>query len=653
MAICKVCVAAVVLSAVGGFVRVCQAANEILVFKEVWGSDNGGDFVRLSVQALATAQQGAPITLVVPQLDSTQGRFNVLRVTDVSTATDPVSGLTGAPQHAVGALRLQTTIPGQLAGSNLTVFVAAKDAIFDPLAALEPAAGCTDFGGVSIVGPDFDNVPSNDFASRDATRFFAKISGNLTGTVSVGEIQRFVANGVIQPDGSLVGGNIVADVVLEATKEVPIIYGVDGTSDSPSINFVRLGGGLHGTIRAANAGIFRVIVGSSDSPGLITGTIEAPRGSIGIVECSGDIGGPGVTSQITAGNCIRQIRVNRQEVGGTVVPTDIVANISAGTLYMPASGDDPVAIVPASIAGDVERLSKIGTIGLIESTKDISGKITALNIGRGTGTSTASGRSRDGRLGIVARGEIRAPIHVAWNVDDADIIGLRISGNIGIGNQLNGSIIAYATDQVYDPSDRRSGGDIVGNVMIGYEYCRSTPSELLDPSGLCGDSMSEGLKACFKQKDPCLKAECIFDVIDTFNQLSGGKLSDLLEKAKLAKHVWCVVKGVGISDSWCDSQYKIIKAYCESCGACKAPDKKKLKDKDSSYLDDLCQKSRKSLGCWNLCEQLYKHFDMYCAYAKDGSKKKDPKRHADKIEQFGNAQKNCEQVLSKYCLKVK
>jgi hypothetical protein len=470
MKLCKVWYAVALLATAGGLLRDARAANEIVVRQEVWSFDAVDGWSRLApsvIRQLGSA--GADLHITVPTLDTTPGRVNVLRISDSSTT---------APGHDVGGVVLHTVIPGQVAnaGTPLVVLVAPESTPYGESAALVLPAGVVNFGGLSVVGPPdvFGNSTADD-ASRDAVKLFATITGDLTGNISVGEVQRFVATGVTQPDGSLIGGSIVPDVVLEATKEVPIVYGTQGTSDSPSINFVRLGGGLHGTIRATDAGIFRVVVGSSDSPGVITGTIEAPRGSIGIVECSGDIG-QGATARITAGDSIRQIRVNRQDASGTVVPTDIDADISAGTLY--PSDLDGRASVPDSIAGDLERLSKIGTIGLIESTKDISGSIRALNLGRGIGSTTAAGFSRDGRLGIVARGKLSAEINIDWNVDDADIIGEDV-GRVFIGNQLNGSVVSFGKLTDHDRHDRTGGGTIT---TLGIGYGATPPSTVLVPA---------------------------------------------------------------------------------------------------------------------------------------------------------------------------
>ena len=470
MKLCKVWYAVALLATAGGLLRDARAANEIVVRQEVWSFDAVDGWSRLAppvIRQLGSA--GADLHITVPTLDTTPGRVNVLRISGSSTT---------APVHDVGSVVLHTVTPGQVAnaGTPLVVLVAPEGTPYgEPVVRVLPA-GVEDLGGLTVVGPpDAFGNPTADHASRDAVKLFATISGDLIGDISIGEVQRFVATGREELDGSLSGGNIVPDVVLQATKAVPIVYGIDGTSDSPSINYVLLGGGLYGTISATNAGIFEVRVGSADHPGIINGTIEAPGGSIGIVECSGDIGGPGVTAQITAGDSIRQIRVNRQDAGGTVVPTNINANISAGTLY--PSDSVGRASVPDSIAGDLERLSKIGTIGLIESTKDISGSIRALNLGRGIGSTAAAGLSRDGRLGIVARGELFAEVQIDWNVDDADIIGENV-GRVFIGNQLNGSVVAFGKLAVHDPHDRTGGGRIT---TLGIGYGATPPPTLLVP----------------------------------------------------------------------------------------------------------------------------------------------------------------------------
>jgi len=476
---CKVCVAAAVLAAVGGLSHAVRAADEIQIQHEVWAFDPIDGWSLVAPPTSSSASAGLDVEIVVPALDPTPGRFNVLRLADLSTAIDPQTQVAGAAVHGIGHVTLRTSSPSQIAGTGLFVLVGATTAPFGQATLATLSEGVVNFGGLTVVGPpDAFGNPTEDDASRDAVKLFATISGDLTGNISVGEIQRFVATGVTQPDGSLVGGNIGQSAVLEATKEVPIFYAAGGTSDSPSINYVLLGGGLYGKIRATKAGIFEIRVGSVDHPGVINGTIEAPLGSIGIVECAGDIG-QGVTAQITAGDSIRQIRVNRLNAGGTVVPTDIFANISAGTLYMPGPEDDPgVARVPASISGDVELLNKIGTIGLIESTKDISGNIRALNLGRGIGGTAAAGFSRDGRLGIIARGEIAAEVRIDWNVDDADIIGSDV-GYVFIGNQLNGSVVAYGDTTVHDKHDQRGGGKIAG---LGIGYGANPPITIPVPS---------------------------------------------------------------------------------------------------------------------------------------------------------------------------
>jgi len=456
-----------------------QAANEIVARKEVWGFDAGGDLILVSAQTMAFANDGGDLDVTMPVLDPTPGRFNVLRIADQSTATDPATGRAQPAQHGIGRLTVRTVAAGQFATApaGLAVLFAPLSTQWGEAVNRELPEGVTSIGDISILGPMVDGIATTDVVSRDAVKLFATISGDLHGTVSVGEVQRFVALG--RPvSGGFEGGSIASGALLEATKAMPITYAVGGTSDSAAINFVRLGGTLTGIIRATDAGIFRVLVGTSDQPGAIYGTIDAPKGSIGIVECFGDIGSTGwgtpAPATIRAGESIRQIRSKQTDVGGIVLQHDVTADVLAGSLYLPTDRTvSRSAALPAAIATDAARLGKIGSIGLIESGGDLVGTIKALNLGRSDGATAAAGRSADGRRGIVVRGEVRASVEVAWNVDGADLIAAGF-GSIEIGNQLNGSIVAFETA----PLAIDSGGKI-RTVRVGYG-----PQLVADPDAI-------------------------------------------------------------------------------------------------------------------------------------------------------------------------
>ncbi len=371
--------------------------------------------------------------------------YTVLHIYDNSTSG---TGAENKPTASLGNLIVSANFENSYS-RNFNVFIADADASFQPLATRAFNPGVVDVSSISIFSSDHNPVGDpglRDESSRNATKLFATISGNLDqdGVVTVGQVYRFDAPGIRELSGiGLSGGKL--DGTLIATKPYQTSYGSAAGDDlnTCSIQFVRFGKSLEGTLSAEAAGISQVIVGTSGQPECsISGTITAPQGSISSIQCFGPIGvkyGPAgavdIAATITAGNCIRQIRNIGPE---NAQATDkINAAISAGTF-----ADDLAQsqLIEALVANNgVAVLQAVGAIALIETGGDLPGGVSAKNIG-GT-LDTALPRNSDGRRGIIARGEL-GNIDVRWNVLGADIIGSSI-GNVTIGNQLLGSIIAW------------------------------------------------------------------------------------------------------------------------------------------------------------------------------------------------------------------
>ncbi len=338
---------------------------------------------------------------------------------------------------------------------------------------------------VSSLHPDDDvaTAAARLAATRDATKLFASIDGDLTGEVVVGEVWRFDAPGIVQ-GSTLQGGNLMG--LLRATNNSPVVFGDLGGGDTSAVKYVRFGKSLTGSIFADNSGIARVFIGDQDNPGFIQGSfehgsIEAPNGVIGAIVCAGGIGvdATGALSPpaiITAGDSIRQIRTTLLDVDNNLAQSPINATIRSGEMY--TRTDNPVAL-PAGFDH-----AQLGSLGLLEAGGDLSGTIDALNVGgrRNINFSDLPPVGRDNRTGITVRGKISAPIHIKGNLWLSDIIGSAITSEIVIGNQAKGSIVAYG-----DPSVDSSLGAIL-SVKIGLAADSDVPGTLRTtyPPGFVG-----------------------------------------------------------------------------------------------------------------------------------------------------------------------
>jgi len=248
--------------------------------------------------------------------------------------------------------------------------------------------------------------------------------------------------------------------VRTTNEPIPVVSS-EGGEPTFAIQVVRLAGQLSGTLQADRAGIGRVFVGNEQRPGGITGTIEAPLGSIGAILSAGEIGTATARATIRAGDSIGQIRTVSPDAPNTLRAVPINAAVAAGVRYNPfdLGNDEPLA-------------PQLGAVGLIETGDKLSGFVEALNLGTPVLLNGLNVTGVDGRTGITCRGKIEAIVNIAWNLDRADIIGKQISGSIAFGNQVKGSIIAYGV-----PTEEEPLLGTISTVIIG-----RTPGELLPPS---------------------------------------------------------------------------------------------------------------------------------------------------------------------------
>ena len=157
------------------------------------------------------------------------------------------------------------------------------------------------------------------------------------------------------------------------------------------------------------------------------------------------------------------------------------------------------------------------------------------------------------------------------------------------------------------------------------------------PSFQMIDSLSESIKKCATHRSYCLRAQCVLEMLETFDVLCGGCLKDWVQRAKTAQELWCH-KGTPdkVSKAWCDSQYKVIEQPCRKCGNC-----------GGAFDSAKCDSYQETFLCVTMCNLFYAHFDAVCALSKDGSGKHDPKRHAEKIKHYVNTAKDCRKQLAK------
>lgn len=298
-----------------------------------------------------------------------------------------------------------------------------------------------------------DGIEVTNAALREKTRLAGFVSGDVRGSIVVGQVQRLqVGADPVVPNPGIIYANL--------TAVAPWPTPFEGSPDS--IAFVSAGNGIRGTIKAEPVGIGgsigRVIVGPSALAEGIRGNVLAETGFIRRIYTTGPIGTATVRSQIRAGDGIDEIRVF-DEAAGTLLDRDVNADIAANLNYAAGQPLDP----PQEAV--IQRVETLG---------DISGTIRAGNLTFETSQNSVS------RFGIISGGVISADISVDLAIHNADIIARSITGKVSVGIYAKGSIVAT------DPVNGR-----IEDVEIGLRDRSTYPpgwDQLVEIAGFVGNT---------------------------------------------------------------------------------------------------------------------------------------------------------------------
>lgn len=257
------------------------------------------------------------------------------------------SSFSGTPDSDAGKI----TITGTLAtgtGHELRILVAGPtQAWISDLTLPIAQVGVQHLGLTGEVGIEVD-----DPALRAKTRLLAYISGNLRGSIAVGQVRRIQA-GI---PGETPTGNITASVT-SVGNSVPM---GELPPESP-FGYVVAGNSISGTMKAELGNIDRVQVGPNTAAAGISGDIIAQAGAIKSIFSTGPIGnGTSTLMRISAANGIGQIRTAASDTG-TILARRIEAQIVAHEAFLsptPPTLNDPASDGVLSIletAGDLRR----------------------------------------------------------------------------------------------------------------------------------------------------------------------------------------------------------------------------------------------------------------------------------------------------------
>jgi hypothetical protein len=192
---------------------------------------------------------------------------------------------------------------------RLSVLVARNRTTFPNTPDTLLTEGLIDFGTSTSAGLEIvDDGSPTTHVLRDHTRLALAVTGDVLGTISVGQVFRLQADGVFSGTSYVSGGTVSANIEATATDNTSVTDVTVQTTSGPvttpylAAEYIRVGRGITGTITAvgdpANATTFlpcsinRVIVGPNDSPVGIQGNITADNGMIGVINTTGPIGAP-------------------------------------------------------------------------------------------------------------------------------------------------------------------------------------------------------------------------------------------------------------------------------------------------------------------------------------------------------------------------
>lgn len=168
-----------------------------------------------------------------------------------------------------------------------------------------------------------DGIEVSDASLRLKTRLAGFVSGDVRGSIVVGQVQRLQVGGL---DPNQATGIIFANI----TAVAPVFQeGETGTRDS--IAYISAGNGIRGTIKAepatTNGTIGSIIVGPSTQAEGIKGDILAETGLIRAIYTTGPINsGTATAVRIVAGDGIGEIRTINASTGD-LVDADVNATI--------------------------------------------------------------------------------------------------------------------------------------------------------------------------------------------------------------------------------------------------------------------------------------------------------------------------------------
>ncbi|CAG0948252.1 hypothetical protein PHYC_00014 [Phycisphaerales bacterium] len=325
---------------------------------------------------------------------------------------DP-SFVAGVPDDGVGKL----TIDGTWTAGELQILVCAPNQTW-------PADSETELMefGVRDLGLDSaDGIEVLDATLRVHTRLAAFTSGDVNGTIDVGQVQRLQC-GV---PGTSPVGTIHANITARSLDIS------DESTTHHAIAFVRAGNGITGTITALGdeasynpvieatfASIRKLLIGPSTTATGLQGDVLAERGRIISIQTTGPIGAANDVKRIWAGNGITEIRAYDGQTD--YIDADFHADIDSGrTIGTPEANP-----------------FREGACGVIQTGGDLSGSIHAGNM-----LPTTAGQ----RAGVYVKGDVTGDITVDY-IAECNIVAARLLGSIEIGYMFEGTMIATEID---------------------------------------------------------------------------------------------------------------------------------------------------------------------------------------------------------------
>lgn len=383
----------------------------------------------------------------------TNGDINVtvgaLATTKIIRVYDPSSSQTTLPTLSFRTLTISGTAS---TGARLEVLIASEDTTtfppdFQVLSAM--SEGVVNLGVPDSSGNPTGGIVFTDASLRAASVLAIAVSGDIHGNIDAGTVFRIQALGVTDTGTGIVSGGTINSTIKAYAADTVNSLQFPPSMGNASINVIEAYREMKGSIQAVggarqssglisdSASVLRVQVSGNVSQGNALGLdadVLVPNGSIGSISCSGPIGTTRRVN-ITAGEMLGQVRTasDVEPISGSTPSRTLNANITAGAGYNTTTN------IPAQV--------RYGKIQLAESSGDVTGNITAQSLGRvsflvdGVGTG-----------GILVRGRIDGNVTIQNNCYLADIVASSINGDVTIGHNLSGSIVAYGTDTQVDPT---------------------------------------------------------------------------------------------------------------------------------------------------------------------------------------------------------